>query len=127
VSWSWSDAWVLTAAYVIARNPVSLSDLVAAGDYINHAILTDEELEHAFTRLTAAGLVEVTGDAVLLTEDGLALCRAAVDPPREILTATDNVERALREIELGELTPTAIAPEILRAAKERYYEGDPPV
>jgi hypothetical protein len=127
VSWGWSDAWVLTAAYVTERNPVSLSDVVAAGDYINHAIFTDEELEHAFTRLTAAGLVEVNGDVVTLSEDAIDLCRAAVDPVREILTATGNVERALGQIEHGALTPTGIPPEVLRAAKERYYEGDQPV
>jgi hypothetical protein len=127
VSWSWSDAWVLTAAYVTERNPVSLSDVVAAGDYINHAIFTDEELEHAFTRLTAAGLVELNGDRVTLSEDAITLCRGAVDPAREILTATGNVERALHQIEHGELTPTGIPPALLHAAKERYYEGDAPV
>jgi hypothetical protein len=120
VSWTWSDAWVLTAAYTTARNPVPLSDLIGAGDHINHAILTDEELEHAFTHLTAAGLVAVNGDLVTLSDDAIELCRAAVDPVREILKATDNVERALRQIDLGEVTPTRIPPEVLRAAKERY-------
>jgi hypothetical protein len=125
MSWTWSDAWVLTAAYACAaaENPVALSDVVAAGDHINHSIFTDEELEHAFTRLTAAGLVEVTGDRVLVTEAGLVLCRAAVDPVREVLRATDNVECALREIELGEAAPVAVPPPILQAARQRYFDA----
>jgi hypothetical protein len=128
MSWAWSDAWVLTAAYVAARNPVSLSDVVAAGDFINHAIFTDEELEHAFTRLTAAGLVELQGDVVVLSDEALALCREAVERAGGVLTATANVDRALREIQLGELTPIAIAPGILDAAIERYVAGHgPPV
>jgi len=126
MSWTWSDAWLLTAAYecAAAENPVALSDVVAAGDHINHAIFTDEEFGHAFTRLTAAGLVEVIGDRLFITEAGLELCRAAVDPVREVLRATDNVERALREIELGDTTPVDVPPAILQAARERYLEGN---
>jgi hypothetical protein len=126
VSWTWSDAWVLTAAYacVAAQNPIVLSDMVAAGDHINHAIFTDEEVEHALTRLTAAGLVVVTGGEILVTDAGLELCRAAVDPVREVLRATDNVERALHEIELGDLTPVEIPREILEAARKRYLNAN---
>lgn len=120
MSWSWSDAWVLTAAYLAASNPVDLSDLVAAGDHINHAIFTVDELEHAFARLTAAGLVDVNGEIVTLSDDAIRLCQAAVDPVRQVLTATDNVDKALRQIALDELSPITIDPSSLRGATERY-------
>lgn len=126
MSWTWSDAWVLTATYacVTAQNPAGLADIVAAGDHINHSIFTDEEFEHAFTRLTAAGLVEVVpGNKILVTDAGLQLCKEAVDPVREALRATDNVDRALRAIELGEVIPVEIPPAVLDAARQRYLEG----
>ena len=51
MKWSWSDAWLLTAAYFTEENPVSLRGLIGAGDAINHAIFTDNELDHGLTRL----------------------------------------------------------------------------
>ena len=120
MSWTWSDAWVLTAAYVTGGNPADLSDVVAAGDHINHSIFTVDELEHAFSRLTAVGLAEIDGDVITLTADAIALCRGAVDPVRQVLKATDNVDQALRQIELEELVPVTIDPATVRAATERY-------
>jgi hypothetical protein len=48
------DAWVLTA---IALSRGTLRDIIAAGDFINHAILSFEELEGGMRRLSRAGLV----------------------------------------------------------------------
>ena len=62
MTWSSSDAWLLTAAYVTEENPVSLRSLFAAGDAINHAIFTDEEIDHGLTRLEAAGLACLDGE-----------------------------------------------------------------
>ena len=61
MNWSWSDAWLLTAAYFTQENPVSLRGVIGAGDGINHAIFTDDELDHGMTRLTAAGLARLEG------------------------------------------------------------------
>jgi hypothetical protein len=122
VSWVWSDAWVLTAAYVTEQNPASLTDLIGAGDYINHAILMDEELEHALTHLGAAGLTRLEGEGILLTEEGLRLCDDAVKPERYILEAVEKVEQALRRIDLSdqELTPIKVREAAVREAIERY-------
>jgi lipid-binding SYLF domain-containing protein len=70
--WDFSDAWVLCA--VALGGTSSRADVVAAGDALNHAILTDGELDRAFRRLAAAGLVTVGGDGrVSLTDAGRAL------------------------------------------------------
>jgi hypothetical protein len=123
MSWVWSDAWVLTAAYVTEQNPVSLTDLIGAGDYINHAILLDEEIEHALTHLEAAGLARLEGEEVVLTEEGLRLCDDAAGPERYILEAVDKVEQGLRRIDVSgkELTPIKVPEAAVREAIERYY------
>ncbi|MBN9517235.1 type IV toxin-antitoxin system AbiEi family antitoxin domain-containing protein [bacterium] len=57
MAFEWSDAWVLTAA-VYAGEPKTRAALVAAGDYVNHAILTKAELDGGLRRLVAAGYLE---------------------------------------------------------------------
>jgi hypothetical protein len=52
----WSDAWVLLAL-VYAAKPAPREGIRAAGDYINHAVMSDEELDGGLNKLLAAGLV----------------------------------------------------------------------
>ena len=55
----WSDAWLLQAIVLAARQgPASLGAVLAAADGVNHALPTDDELHGALYRLTAAGFVE---------------------------------------------------------------------
>ncbi len=54
-----SDAWIMLAL-LFNQQPdgASLRDLIAAADYINHAIVTYEELSGGLARLIRAGYVE---------------------------------------------------------------------
>jgi hypothetical protein len=126
--WAWSDAWVLTAACAVGRNPVSLVDLIAAGDYINHAILLDEEIRDAVERLAAANLARLENDEVRLTEAGLQLCEEARSSGRGVLEDVNAMNRALHRLELPAEVPRSnpISPSTLRAAKERYSDSDLP-
>jgi hypothetical protein len=46
--WAWSDAWVLAAIMMVDQEGGSpLSDVVAAADAIDHAILMEIEVEPA--------------------------------------------------------------------------------
>jgi hypothetical protein len=51
----WSDAWVLLAVIGASRNRESapLAEIIAHADYINHAIVTRDELELGVRRLAA--------------------------------------------------------------------------
>jgi hypothetical protein len=53
---SGSDAWLLLAV-IYARDPADRTKIVEIGDFIEHAIFTDEELEGGLQRLQAAGHV----------------------------------------------------------------------
>jgi hypothetical protein len=50
----WSDAWLLLSL-IYAREPADRDHLRAVGDFINHAIFTDEELDGGLARLRRAG------------------------------------------------------------------------
>lgn len=56
--WVLADAWVL-AAIGVHRRPCSLADVIASGDWIEHAILLEDEIEVALGKLTGADLVRV--------------------------------------------------------------------
>ena len=52
----WSDAWLLLAV-IYAGRPADRETLRRFGDGINHALLSDEELEGGLQRLQAAEYV----------------------------------------------------------------------
>jgi hypothetical protein len=44
--WKFSDAWFATAV-AIQDTPCNLTDVIAAGDALDHAIFTHEEIQQA--------------------------------------------------------------------------------
>jgi hypothetical protein len=66
----WADAWILLSImYATQRaSPAVLTDIIAAADYINHAILTRGELETGFARLVDGGYVTHEAQGFSLTE-----------------------------------------------------------
>lgn len=124
MTWTWSDAWVLTAAYVPKKNPVTLTELIGAGDGLNHAIFTDDELEQGLTKLRAAGLLEWDGDVITLTEKASSLCDEAVESMQYIRQAMKTIEEELRAIDLREadLMPIKLDTSAVDAAIEAYHK-----
>jgi hypothetical protein len=49
-----TDAWLLLALLYVGE-PADRAAIIETGDFINHAIFTDEELEGGLRRLLAAG------------------------------------------------------------------------
>ena len=122
MNWAWSDAWLLTAAYFTQENPVSLRALIGAGDAINHAIFTDDEIDHGLTRLSATGLARLEGETIVLTE-AIRLCEEAVKTTPYMFESTKKVEAALRTIDLSEkkLEPVEVPKPAVVAAIEQYH------
>jgi hypothetical protein len=55
----WSDAWLLAAIYQCSKEkPADLVEVLAAADFINHAVLNVEELQSGLFRLENAGLIQ---------------------------------------------------------------------
>lgn len=61
-----SDAWVLLALIFAGKN-ASRERIIEAGDYINHAIFTDEELDGGLARLERSGCVTQADEAYSIT------------------------------------------------------------
>ena len=71
--WVFADTWVLASIGVYQRR-CTLLELVAAGDWMNHAILTTQELDSALGKLVGSGLVRVFDDWTFeLTDEGTTL------------------------------------------------------
>ncbi|PKN92161.1 MAG: hypothetical protein CVU44_16140 [Chloroflexi bacterium HGW-Chloroflexi-6] len=64
----WSDVWLILAiAMTDNGSGTTLTSIIAAGDFINHAIFTGPELRHGLVMLTRAGYVdEIEGQYFLV-------------------------------------------------------------
>ena len=54
----WSDAWLLLAIIYAGSDGGNIKTIKETGDFINHAIFIDEELEGGFRRLSQAGYIQ---------------------------------------------------------------------
>ena len=94
--WVFADTWVLAAIGVYQRR-CSLLEVVAAGDWMNHAVLEQQEVDEALTKLVGAGLVRIFDDWTFeLTDDGASLFSADV---RSIQTQLEIIGTALAGLE----------------------------
>jgi len=71
----WSDSWVFTALYYSNRHNknIDFKNLLAAGDVLNHAILTIEEIKNAFMKLQERGIIFISKDNFEFTDCGKEL------------------------------------------------------
>ena len=68
------DPWLLQAIITAAgKGPGLLKDIVAAGDALNHAMFTFEELQGGLGRLLAAGLIAESANGFVPTAKSLEL------------------------------------------------------
>lgn len=73
-----ADGWVPMDACVLAairltgtpEEPATLADVIAAGDFLHHLILSPQEIEHAVSRLIPAMLVTVDERGLAITSLG---------------------------------------------------------
>ena len=94
----WSDAWLLLAIYYAKfRAQSSLSTIIAAADYINHAVINFEELASGLFRLEQARFITVASDLSSFT--CLAKSLSLIEPiVQRISTAYEVRKEIEREI-----------------------------
>jgi formylglycine-generating enzyme required for sulfatase activity len=86
--WHWNDAWIFVSAVIAERlerdralhaalpvTGASLADVLAAADFLHHAVPTRDELEFSVRRLAGAGLLRVEDDLVEVAAAGEQLWR----------------------------------------------------
>lgn len=71
----WNDAWVFVSLFIYDETfrPVELSEIIASGDMVNHAILMPNELRQGFSKLTLQELIEVKENKIRLTQKGVII------------------------------------------------------
>jgi hypothetical protein len=86
--WQWNDAWIFVSAVIAERlerdraahaalpiTGASLADVLAAADFLHHAVPTRQELQDSVRRLAGAGLIVVEDDLVEVAPAGEQLWR----------------------------------------------------
>lgn len=111
----WSDAWLMYSILAaLRRGDASLMDVIEAGDAINHAIFTTEEINGGVERLVRAGLVTVSDHAISPSQVASYLWMQARESAR---TAWDVLTK-LRELMNGlDSAPESPAPKRFEEAE----------
>ena len=67
---TWPDAWVFASlsGATSEAGQFSFSSLIATGDMLNHAIMTNEEIKQGLTKLYICGLVEIDEENINITK-----------------------------------------------------------
>lgn len=72
--WEDSDAWIFQSLLCYSKNSVlQLPEIIAAADFINHAIPMAEEMHGSINRLLAGGLIRMKRKGFIVTERGFGL------------------------------------------------------
>ena len=116
--WVFADGWVLAAIGVYQRR-CSLLEVVAAGDWMNHAVLEEDEVNEALSKLVAAGLVRIFDDWTFeLSDDGASMFSADV---RSIQKQLEIIESSLADLEPGRVN-VAVPKDVIAQALADYRE-----
>lgn len=117
--WSWSDAWVLAAIMMVDKDDGSpLTDVAAAADAVNHAILMESELEPAVRKLLGAGLIGTRERRFFLTVTGRAMQAAKRGG---LFGLVGHLLRALQRLPVAE-QPWTLRPGELRQAADCWSQ-----
>ena len=121
ITFTSTDTWVMLALlFNQAENGSTLRELIATADYLNHAILTYEELAGSLARLIQAGYVAKQADRYSATPVIRSYYAQTTRPRRAINKDWQGVERFLQTTEVTKATPRRAPSRVVsRAAYER--------
>lgn len=123
-SFTSSDTWVLLAAvYGGAEKGADLDAIISAGDYINHAILSYEELDGGLARLQAANLIEERNGLYFLTPIVLSAYEGMAKRHRSVSKRWDALEQFLKEGEHQAQLGEALNHAVTRTAYEHAVQA----
>jgi len=63
-----SDGWLFVSLRLKGNN--TLKEVISAGDILNHAIFSLEEINAGLSRLNASGLVKIENKNIIVTSEG---------------------------------------------------------
>jgi hypothetical protein len=101
------------------EQPATLDDVIGAGDAINHAIFTIEEIVLSVQRMVGSGLLEVKPDSFQLTSAGQQLLDRRTGG---LIGQTASVQKPLRTV-IAQTAPWTMETSRIATATKRYLEG----
>lgn len=91
-----SDAWLLLAIIIAAGDEVATLDkIVGAGDFVNHAIFTNDEIESGLYRLTRAGYIQEVEGNFRPTEIALRQYKKTSEKKRAVFDQMESLREFL--------------------------------
>ena len=105
-NYNWSDAWLLLSIiYASESGGATLEKIIAAGDYINHAIFSPDELESGFARLTSGGYIKEKRGIFSVAERVMQAYSKTTSPRRAVHKELKGIEALI-----GAASPTSEQP-----------------
>jgi hypothetical protein len=118
-AWTFADTWLLAAIGVYQR-PCTLLEVIGAADWINHAVLLEDEVESALGKLAGAGLVRVYEEWTFeLTDEGASLWSEGA---RDLQGQLELIDAQLSAFEPGRAT-VKLPRGVMGQALEDYRKG----
>ena len=103
-TFSSDDSWVLLSVLLCGRNGGSLRDLLATGDYANHAVMSFAILRGGLHRLRRAGLVVLDGGKYRAAPRAVRRWLVIRERERNLISAWRLLERWLeKQTIMGEI------------------------
>ena len=98
IQYYWSDAWLLLAIELVARDhPATLEAVISMADALQRAIPTKDEMDGALSRLQRAGYIQFNKNRLSLLPLGSQLfANARSDSHREQQQALESELQAVR-------------------------------
>ena len=96
MNWTWSDAWLLISIDMASDNGgADPEGIIRAGDRINHAIFTSEELKTGLGKLTSAGYIKMEDSKFYTTEKFKEVYEKLGVQPKTPLKVVDEILQLL--------------------------------
>jgi hypothetical protein len=94
---SWADCWVITG--ILCSTPdeaeIDLRALISAGDMLNHAIYSENELRDGFLKAQKKGLISIQRNRIKISKQGQEV-RSMVRKMRGgLFSIVDNMQKKL--------------------------------
>jgi hypothetical protein len=67
---NWADSWVIAGVLWSSPDETDLAAILCAGEMLNHAIYTDQELRAGIVNAQKRGLITIRGQKILVSEKG---------------------------------------------------------
>jgi hypothetical protein len=128
----WSDAWLIVSIAITDNgNGATLSSILSAGDYINHAIFSGSELRGGFAKLKLAGYVSEIDGKYYITGEAKAF-RDSKKEARKTIEKTmidfskfldvSDCDSQSSDAEVGQYNDSGPTDEMIQQAYKEYWD-----